>query len=1517
MFNCTTRADNASPSPTEMPLETKPLRILLAGTEAGDLYSTKAVIKKTGIASRVYIPDSIDGIQDRINRESFDLIILETSAAREHALDALKKIRSGGKSPPVILITDSKDIIDKVDLLKYGICDNLAKSELTESVLSRSIKYSMRLNRSLLELNEKNAMLTGMIQGFEGFIYVCSRQYRIEFMNEALIERTGYDGTGQLCYRVLHDRNSVCPWCVNERVFQGETVRWEIQSPKDNRWYYIVNTPLHKTDGAVAKQALIQDITERKRTEDSLRERDAQFQSVFHGSAIGMFVISIPSCIITYANLSFHKMMEYRENELIGVCFTDLTHPDDAAAERNLFNAIEKGTQSWFQFEKRSMKKNGGVIWIRTTISISLDPERPVELAIGMVENITERKHAEEEKNALLAAMPDFMFRLSADGRFIDYNASDLNQLLVPPEDFMNRHLSDVLPAELAQLTKSYIRKTLQSGEMNVYEYTTREDGRQHYWEARMVPCGRSDVLTIIRDISERKTLEMELKKSHEELENRVEERTQDLKRVNDFLQAVINGRKIIEAALRESEGRYRSIVENSHDGIIILNDSFEITYTNDQMCRISGFSFEEIIGRAPTDFLEDASRRIVLERRVRMSRGQELSPSYEVGLICKNGERKQGQIRISQFSDSSRKTNYVVQFNDITDRKKLETRWKRSEFIINSAQEFMTLINSEYIYEAVNNSYCRALSRPREQIIGRSISQLWGEDRFRNRIKPLFDGCMRGETVHDESWIEFPGHGRRYLEISYYPYAALGGDITHAVVVSHDITKRRQAEEALKISEAGYRSIFENSVGGIFQSTPEGRFISVNPALARMCGYDSPAEMISAVTDIAGQHYVDPGKREEFERILREDGRLENFEHQVWRKDGSRIWVLINARVVRDERTGSIYYEGTHEDITQRKQAELSLRESEARLRALIDNLPMQIWSADTSLRYTMQNAMSREYYGDIVGSTISDLDIPASLRKLRTDQNMRALEGELTHSEYEHFVKGENRSFENFVAPVISDNAVVGIVGASFDVTDRKESERILNEIRQQQKALLDNMPDIAWLKDLDSRYLAVNESFAAKCGKSPEEIVSGTDYDLWPRELADKYRKDDADVMKSGVRRHIEEPLVDISGHATWVETIKTPICDKSGRVIGTAGISRDITERKYAAMMIEAERQRFFGLLEELPLFIYLIDGGFRIHFANRYFRKQFGEPGGKRCYELLMKRRDKCGKCRPFSVVEAGRQQTWEWSRSHDGRIYQMFNYPFTDTDGSILALGMGIDITDFRDAETKLHKYQEELRSLSSQLMLAEEKERRRIAVELHDHVGQNLAYCKIKLGELRQQITDHALSGSVAEMRELIEQSIQYTRSLTYDLSPPILYELGFEPAVEWLGEQILSKKGMRFIFEDDGQPKPLGDEIKILLFQSVRELFINIAKHANADQVAVSIKRDNEKIQVDIRDNGTGFDTSKSNMKKRKDTGYGLFSIRERLKNIAGGEFRIQSTDGRGSFSTISVPIRQQGKK
>jgi signal transduction histidine kinase len=229
------------------------------------------------------------------------------------------------------------------------------------------------------------------------------------------------------------------------------------------------------------------------------------------------------------------------------------------------------------------------------------------------------------------------------------------------------------------------------------------------------------------------------------------------------------------------------------------------------------------------------------------------------------------------------------------------------------------------------------------------------------------------------------------------------------------------------------------------------------------------------------------------------------------------------------------------------------------------------------------------------------------------------------------------------------------------------------------------------------------------------------------------------------------------------------------------------------------------------------------------------------------------------------------------------------------------------DITELKQAEHKLRDYHNQLRSLASQLSLAEESERRRLATGLHDEVGQTLAAIKLKLGSLGDILPRAYVDGRLEEIRGLVNEAIQQTRRLTFDLSSPILYELGLEPALEWYVEQFQAKYGISSEFESDGRPKPLGDDVRGLLFQAARELLLNVAKHASAHSVKVHTWRDGESIWIGVEDDGSGFDVRNARWRTR---GFGLFNIKERLTAI-GGRVEINSDPGHGTTIILVAPL------
>ncbi len=231
------------------------------------------------------------------------------------------------------------------------------------------------------------------------------------------------------------------------------------------------------------------------------------------------------------------------------------------------------------------------------------------------------------------------------------------------------------------------------------------------------------------------------------------------------------------------------------------------------------------------------------------------------------------------------------------------------------------------------------------------------------------------------------------------------------------------------------------------------------------------------------------------------------------------------------------------------------------------------------------------------------------------------------------------------------------------------------------------------------------------------------------------------------------------------------------------------------------------------------------------------------------------------------------------------------------------------EIAERREAEAKLQEYQKELRSLASELSLAEERERRRIARLAHDEVGQSLALCRIQLSELCSTASSAQLAEQLRCIRSVLDKCIEQTRSLTLQLGSPILYELGLEAALENLVQRAQQQHGLKANFHDDGQAKPLEHDTRVVLFQAAKELVTNVVKHARADRLRIGVQRQNGMVEVSIEDDGVGFDVS--DLKPgREGPGFGLFSIRERLRHL-GGRFEVRSKPGSGTLARMAAPL------
>jgi signal transduction histidine kinase len=222
----------------------------------------------------------------------------------------------------------------------------------------------------------------------------------------------------------------------------------------------------------------------------------------------------------------------------------------------------------------------------------------------------------------------------------------------------------------------------------------------------------------------------------------------------------------------------------------------------------------------------------------------------------------------------------------------------------------------------------------------------------------------------------------------------------------------------------------------------------------------------------------------------------------------------------------------------------------------------------------------------------------------------------------------------------------------------------------------------------------------------------------------------------------------------------------------------------------------------------------------------------------------------------------------------------------------------------------------EQMKKVSFELVWAEEKERERIASELHDRVGQSLLLAKMKLEAVVHGTSSKKTRSAAEEAISLLESTIREIRSLTFRVRPPILDTAGIDTALEWLCSSIHDDYGLQIDFSSDSQSKTLSAEVRYSLYQAVREVLLNVVKHAKVEKAQLLIKTDNHSLVVHVSDNGVGFNRPDAHMKHVSNGGYGLYNVQLRIEQL-GGRFTIDSVPGQGTSVTFIVPLTDGSKE
>jgi len=550
--------------------------------------------------------------------------------------------------------------------------------------------------------------------------------------------------------------------------------------------------------------------------------------------------------------------------------------------------------------------------------------------------------------------------------------------------------------------------------------------------------------------------------------------------------------------------------------------------------------------------------------------------------------------------------------------------------------------------------------------------------------------------------------------------------------------------------------------------------------------------------------------------------------------------------------------------------------------------------------------------------GNKLKDA-MAAGKNVLHTDQLLKRKSGETFPAEITVTFHREN-------------DKVVSVVSIVRDITERKQAELELRSSREYLNRILNGMFDDLMVVDRDLRITDVNQRFLERYQGAHEEIIGRYCYEVThhsPEPCRDlDHPCPIREVLKTGRYKSAEHRHIDSEGHELIVELSAFPLLGPSGEVEKVVEITRDVTERRRAEMMLKESRGNLLMAqsIADLGNWTWDITTD-AVFWSDQFYlilglKPQEVAPRAVRFRDTVHPDdREKERTAFKMALKSPGNIYNIEHRIVHpDGSVRVVLSKGKVTAwrgDEALFMVGTTQDITERKIQEQKLLDFQQLLQALVSQLEASEEQERMRLAAVLHDQIGPPLIFMKMELEMMQGSVVSKEMKEQLTEIIGTLPPLIQEVQELNFDLGCPTLHQFGLEAALkELLSEEIEQKHGLMTAFDSDMILGVIGKEMQTLLYRSIRELLFNAVKHAQARRVEVSITGQEDGIQICVTDDGVGFDVASLSNIMHKKGSYGLFSIQERI-NYMGGDMDINSRVGHGARITLRAPIIAKSPK
>lgn len=909
----------------------------------------------------------------------------------------------------------------------------------------------------------------------------------------------------------------------------------------------------------------------------------------------------------------------------------------------------------------------------------------------------------------------------------------------------------------------------------------------------------------------------------------------------------------------------------------------------------------------------------------------------------------------------------------DITERKQAEEAVRRSEARWNAAIEnfaagaIIATANEQVIYWNPAAREMHGFTRPDEGLgpleKTPATFQLWTHDGA--RLLALDEWPMRriqrGETVRNlELRIRRPDQGwEKVFSYSGAMVETAGGERLIFLSV-YDLTGLRQAEAALRESRLAALKLVDDAVAARQQAEQTlvslrqvqgeirmlAKFPEQNPnpvlRIARdgVILYANPASAhLLAAWNVRPGDLVSPDWLGRVAAALA-SGKVAEAEVSC----DNRVYSCNLAPIA-----GQGYVNLYARDVTDRRRAEDALRRAKEDWERTFDAVPDLIAILDREHRVLRANRAMAERLNltpaQCVGMRCYEV-VHGTSQPAESCPHSRSC-----HDCQEHSIELEGTrlagQFMVTTSPQFDGQGrVVGTVHVARDISHLKQAEKALQQLNAEleqrvaqrtselaqasayNRSLIEAAVDPLVTIGPDGKITDVNAATEAATGRTRKELIGTdfSDYFTQPERAREGYQR----VFREGSVRDYPLDIRHHAGGTTSVLYNASVYRDETGKVIGVFAAARDITERLRAERALQAERQRLYDLLETLPVYVALLSPDHHVPFANRFFRERFGESHGRRCFEFLFQRADPCQNCETFKALSTHAPGRWEWT-GPDGRNYDIYDFPFVDTDGSTMILEMGIDITERRKAQEEAQRMREELGHVDRVARLGE------LTSSLAHELNQPLAAILSNAQAARRLLASD--SPDLNLFREILDDIIQDDKragSVIHRLrlmlqkgqQEPETFQINdaIREVVQLLHSEAVGRNAALAVDLADGLPTVRAGRVE---FQQV---MVNLLLNAldavrgvpsDRREILVQTRTDRETVVVAVRDRGCGLPTEDFNsifeaFFTTKPSGLGMgLAISRRMIQAHGGRIWAANNDGAGATVAFSLPFRPADKE